>query len=338
MPWISDNYEKVALAGTLLIAVALGYSGLQSRNAVEVDFSSVPVGGGDDDPSIKDGDKVATSISSWQIKQQWNKAEKDGRPVDLFTGVPLFVNKSNLRQPVDLPNSPDVHSPIPNQWWIDYRIDPGFGDSPHRDEDGDGFSNIEEFDAKTDPTDNRSHPSLIEKLVYVGDESVEWVLRPSGSPPALNFQYDDNTKKNGIRTPLVSPIEKGGIFFSEGVVKERFKYLGFEVKIDQDREITMVKVEDLKPNKKGTIYEIPAGFRTSDARKFLKFDRSAIMTLEALGFSGQEFKVEEQTNFALPVESENKRYRIAEISPERIVVEETLEDGTNQRHEISKKP
>ena len=204
MSWISDHYEKAALAGTLLIAVALGYTGLQSKNAVKTDFDRVPKGEGPDDPSIKNGDKVAIAKSSYQMNQKWNKAEPDGRPVDLFTGVPLFVDKANPKKPVDLPKSPDIHPPIPNQWWIENRIDPGYGDSPQRDEDKDGFTNQEEFTAKTNPTDDRSHPNLIQKLVYLGDESVKWLLRPSGSPeaqqPEVNFEYND-TKRVRAKTP-----------------------------------------------------------------------------------------------------------------------------------------
>lgn len=347
MSWISANYEKAAVAGALLVAVALGYSGLQSKSAVEIDFNTNPKGSGIDDPSVKDGDKVATAKSSLQIKQQWTKGEVDGRPVDLFTGVPLFVHKTNPKPPIDLPKSPNIHPPITNQWWMDNRIDPGFGDSPQRDEDNDGFSNLEEFIAQTNPTDNRSHPSLIQKLAFVKSESVEWVLRPSGEPkdldPSVNFEYND-TMRNRSRTPAAAPIQKNGIFFADGVAKDRFKYLGFEVKrvkddrIQEDVDVTIIKVEDLKPNKKGTIYEILANFRQADARKHSKFDRTATLSLEALGFNGQEFKVEELTDFALPIGSEKKSYRLMEVHPNRIVVREILEDGKNQDHEIPKKP
>src|SRR5687767_10050694 len=130
MPRISDHYEKAALAGALLIAVALAYTGLQSKNNVEIDFENVPKGAGNDDPSVKDGDKVATAISSLQIKQQWTQGVVNDRPVDLFTGVQLFVNKDKPNEPVDLPSSADVHSTIPNKWWMEHRIDPGYGDSP----------------------------------------------------------------------------------------------------------------------------------------------------------------------------------------------------------------
>jgi hypothetical protein len=355
MSWISDNYEKAAVAGTLIVAVALGYTGLKMKNAVEKDFPDKPIGRGSNNAAIKDGDKVALANSSFQIDQRWVQAEDgDGRPVDLFTGVPLFVGKDKdgkrSKKTVDLPKSDDVHAPIPNKWWLEHRIDPGFGDSPQRDEDSDGFTNLEEFEANTDPNDSTKHPNLILKLAYLGDESVKWVLRPYGFPapgaPEMNFEYSD-TKRVRVKTPAADPIKPNVVFFANdeaGGAKGRFKYLGFEVKqeldprVDAMANIDIVKVEDLMPNKKGMIYEIPANFRTADAHKHTKFDRTAKLSLEALGFGGLEFKVEELTDFALPKDAEIKRFRLMEVSPTRIMVRETLEDGTTKLHEINKRP
>lgn len=350
MSWISDHYEKATLAGTLLAAVALGYVGLQAKNAVPEDFNKNPKGSGSNDPSVMDGDKVSLAKSSFQHDPKWNKAEIDGRPVDLFTGVPLFVDRENLNKPVDLPTSPDRHPPIPNTWWLEHRIDPSFADSPHRDEDGDGFSNLEEFNAKTNPADERSHPNLIQKLVFLGDESVKWVLRPNGFPteanPEVNFEYSD-TKRLKFKNQAVAPIKLGELFFADEEAKQvkgRFKYLKFE-KIQENNpqlgmmvEIDMIHVEDQKPNKKGLVYKIPANFRPADVAKHAKYDRTAKLSLEALGFGGQEFKVEEFTDFALPKDAPKKSFRLMEVAPTRIVVRETLEDGTTKLHEIAKKP
>jgi len=345
MSWISDHYEKVALAGTLVAAVALGYTGFKMRSSVEKDFADDPKGGGSDNVSIKDGDKVALANSSYLIDQRWVQGEDgEGRPVDLFTGVPLFVDKKSPKKPVDLPKSDDVHPPIPNKWWLENRIDPGFGDSPQRDEDSDGFTNLEEFEANTDPKDSSKHPNLILKLAYLGDESVKWVLRPNGYPtaatPDINFEYND-TKRVRVKNPAVEPIKPNTLFFKEDAAKEakgRFKYLGFENRAEGESNIDYIKVEDQKPNKKGMVYEIPANFRLDNAAKFTKYDRTAKLSLEALGLGSLEFKVEELTDFALPKDTEPKRFRMMEVSPTRIVIRETLEDGSTKLHEIAKRP
>ncbi|MFK7851237.1 MAG: Amuc_1099 family pilus-like system protein [Akkermansiaceae bacterium] len=343
MSWISENYEKASLGGAAVITVALGFFGWQNLGSVEEDFGSQAVGIGSDDPTVKGSDKVSTASSKFTIKREWVQGDDDGRPVDIFTGVPLFVNKKDLGNPVDLPESEPVHPPIPNNWWIENRIDPGFGDSPQRDSDGDGFSNLDEFLAETDPGDVRKYPSLATKIAYEGDESVQWVLRP-GFPTAdgaFTFEYSDTAGRRN-KAGATSPVPPGESFFIEDPMKGRFKLLGAEDRnvmneqIGAEVKVTFVKIEDQKPNKRGMKYEIPSQFRRSDAGKFSNYDRTAVITLEALGISGQEIKVEEFTTFALPPTAAEKRFRMLEVTPEFIMIEEKLEDGQTKSHKILK--
>jgi hypothetical protein len=343
MPSISENYEKVVLAGAVVAALGLGFFGWKSLSSVEEDFASAPIGAGKDDASVKGSDKVATAISSLTRPRVWTIAEADGRELDLFTGVPLFVNKKDTKNPVDLQKSKEVHSSIPNKWWLENRIDPGFADSPARDEDGDGFSNVEEFTAKTDPNDKTSHPSPISKLKYVGDDSVEWLLRPGfpGEGDSLTFDYKD-TKRVVARIPPAEPIPKGQKFFKDGPIKERFEYVNLEVRqvfderIQAEQPVSIVTVKDLKPNKAGKVYEIPAFFRAADNAKHIQFDRTALLSLDALGMAGQEIRVEEFTEFILPPGSKNKPFKMTEVTPERITIIETLDDGKTKTHVIEK--
>lgn len=347
MSWISENYEKAAIGAGAVVAIGLAFIGWQKAGSVGDDFSGTPTGptSPKSDPSVKGANRVAIAKSSFGNMRDWVKGDDDGRPVDLFTGVPLFVNKNNLSNPVDLAgeNVEPVHPPIPNQWWIDNRIDPGFGDSPQRDADEDGFSNLEEFNAKTDPNDNRDYPNLIKKLAFVGDEAVQWVLRPGfpGADGAFTFEYND-TLRRAAKVGAANPVAPGGLFFSEDPIKNRFKFIGSEKKkqlnekLNVEVEVTIVTVEDQKPNKVGTIYEIPAMFRKGDAAQFAKYDRTAVLTLEALGLGGKEMKVEENTAFALPPDAEEKAFKLLEVSPESIVVEHKKEDGTTETHTIIK--
>jgi len=241
------------------------------------------------------------------------------------------------------PNVEDVHPPIPNQWWIDNRIDPGFGDSPQLDADEDGFSNLDEFNAKTDPNDKRDYPSLISKLAYTGDESVQWVLRPGfpGADGSFTFEYNDTLRRDN-KTGAANAILPGGSFFADEPMKDRFKFVASEKrkqmneKLNVEVEVTVVTVEDQKPNKVGMKYEIPAQFRKGDAAKFAKFDRTAILTLEALGLEGQEIKVEEFTSFALPPDAKEKAFKLTEVTPEAIVIEHKKPDGPTETYTILK--
>lgn len=344
MSWFSENYEKAAVGVAAVAALGLAYFGWNKLSSVEEIFSNTARGTGSNDAAVVQADAVSTAIASLPLEREWVRGDDKGRPVDLFTGVSLFVNKNDPNEPVDLgnPTEPPVHPPIPNQWWIDNRVDPGFGDSPQRDADDDGFTNLEEFEAKTDPMDGENYPALITKLSYVGDESVQWVLRP-GFPAGegYTFEYNDTA---GVRNRLGagSPAQPGDMLFPEDPKKNRFKYLGFEEREVLDERLNtavktnFVKVEDQKPNKKGMIYEIPGGFRKGDAAKFSKYDRTAVLTLEALGMNGQEVKVEEFNAFALPAEAKEKNFKLIEVTPEAIIVEVTTTDGEKTNYTINK--
>ena len=343
MSWISENYEKAALGAAVLAVAGLAYAGWNKLGSVDLEFGSTPRGplSEQKDPSVKSADMVAQTKSSLQLKREWAKGEDEGRSVDLFTGVALFVNKKDENNPVDLIEGQDVHPGIPNSWWLEHRIDPGFADSPLRDEDEDGFSNQDESTAKTDPSDAKEYPSLITKLTYSGDESLQWVLRPvfEAGGGSFTFEYADGKARNKVGA--ANPVPPGGIFFEKGAAAGRFKLLGSEKrkvmneKIQDEEDVNFVRIEDQKPNKKGDVYEIPA-FRKADARKHVRFDRTAVLTLEALGLAGQEFKIEENTSFALPPGDGKKPYKLTEVTPERIVIEFTGEDGKVQTYEIKK--
>ena len=347
MSWISENYEKAAIGVGAVALIGLAYVGLQKAGSVEGDFSGsaaglTPTKG---DPSVAGADKVAYAKLSLLRKRELLKGDDKGRAVDWFTGVPLFVNKNDPSNPVDIsdPNVAPVHPPIPNKWWIDNRIDPGFADSPQRDADEDGFSNLDEFNAKTDPNDKKSYPSLITKLTYSGDEFVQWVLRP-GFPDAagsFTFKYNDTLQREA-RNNAADPAKPGDTFFSEGPIKDRFKFIGAEKKMEMNDkfnaevEVTIVTVEDMKPNKLGMKYEIPASFRNADRLKYSKFDRTAILTLEALGLEGQEMKVEEFTEFALPPDAKEKAFKLTAVTPESITIEHKNAAGKIETYTILK--
>ena len=342
MSWFSQNYEKAAIGGAAVVALGLAAVGWLKVGKVEETFNVSLSGRGNNDPSVANADLVQGAMATRAADLGPKQAEEDGRLVDFFTGIPLFVERSSPNVSIDLVTSAPVHPPIPNSWWLKYQLDPGFGDSPQRDADSDGFSNLDEFEAGTDPTDPKKYPSVIAKLMYVKDESTTFVVRPGfESEGGYTFTYEDSNNQ----TAKVSPdaiVMPGQLFFSQdGVVKNRFKFLGTEVRqevnerLKETVDVTYIRIEDQKPNKKGVVYELQ-NFSQRDKMKFAQYDRSAVFSLEALGFSGQEFKVEENTTFALPPNGESKDYLLKSVTPEGVVVEYTDSQGQTQTVQIPK--
>lgn len=343
MSWFSKNYEKAALGGAVAVALGLSYFGWSKYSSVEENFAASVVGAGNNDPAVKGADAIPKAAQAIKIDRDWTPALDGERPVDLFTSIPLFIKSTEPEKAVDLLKDAPVHPPIPNIWWLENKIDPGFGDSPSRDPDSDGFSNIDEFNAKTDPNNAKSFPSPIRKLMYVKDESLTWAIRPGYGDGAggFGFSYVDG-KRRANKVAAGEMIKPDGLFFAKEPMANRFKLLGSEVvkemnkKINIEVEVTYVRIEDQKPNKKGTVYKIPAPLSEQRLGEHQKYDRSAVFSLEALGKEGAEFKVEENTKFALPPDAPNKDYLLKTVTPESVTVEYTDEKGATKTIQINK--
>jgi hypothetical protein len=344
MSWLSKNYEKAALGGATVVALGLGYLGWSKIGAVETDFSNTFSGTGKGSPAVAGADLLPKAEQSMGIDRSWTQGiDPDGeRPVDLFTGVPLVIKSSEPDKAIDPIKGDLIHPPIPNTWWLENRIDPGFADSPARDPDGDGFSNLEEFQAKTDPNNPKSVPALLAKLKFVKDETLTWALRPTyGSEGAFPFNYADSRRQTN-RMPAGEYVKPNETFFPKGPMAGRFKLLGSETRmelnkrINEEMEITYVRIEDQKENKKGKVYEIPAPLSEERMNEYAQYDRSAIFSLEALGEGGKEFKIEENTPFALPPSSDKKDYLLKEVTPDKVVVDGPDGKGGRATVEIPK--
>jgi hypothetical protein len=328
MPWLSENYEKAILGGSVLTGLAFCYLGWSSLSDVDEDFSAGLAGSGSNATSVSGADLIPKTLQSLQLTREWPRGtDMENRPVDLFTGVPLFLKSDAPEKPIDLTKDAPVHPPIPNTWWLEKRLDPGFAHAPSMDPDGDGFSNLEEFHADSDPQNIHSHPPLHRKLTYVKDISMAWVLRPSfGDNGSFPFVYEDSQRRQN-RVPASEPIREGDVFFKSGIQQNRFKLLGSIVRkevnprTNEEREVTWVKIEDQKPNKRGNTYEFPAPLSPAQVNNHLQYDRTAVFTLDAVGRSGEEFQVEENTRFALPHDAKEKQYVLKSVTPEKIVIE-----------------
>jgi hypothetical protein len=344
MSWLSKNYEKASLGAALAAALGLAYFGWSKVGGVEDDFSAQVTSVGNDNPAVIDADLIPKAKSSMLLDRSWKQALDGERAVDLFTGIPLFVPSATPDKAIDLLNkdSVPVHSPVPNTWWLENRLDPGFADSPNRDPDGDGFSNLEEFTAKTNPNDDKSIPPLLAKLTYLRDDSLGWVIRPSyGEGGSFPFNYFDlkGGRNKTVTGNLVAPNE---LFFATGLMANRFKLLGSEVRKEvnprttAENEVTYVRIEDQRANKKGVVYEFPAPLSEQRMNEYLKYDRTAVFSLEALGLDGKEFKVEENLTFALPPTSAKKEYTLKSVTPEAVSIEYTTPSGESKVIEIKK--
>lgn len=336
MNWLSNNYEKAALGGAALAALGLATLGWVNLGTVQqACFGTYTPGTGNNDPAIANAERVSPTATSPARPGAWTQATTAGRGVNLFTSVPLFIDRRHPDRLLDLHAPGTLHQPIPNTWWEANHLVPEFGDSPSRDPDGDGFSNLEEYTGGTDPNNPAAHPPLINKLMFRWDESIEWVVRPGFTEfvqvadqavEVCPFTYIDSRDRRNRQRAVVRP---GELFFAAGdaATVNRFKFLRtvrrvvVNPRIQQQMQVTFARFEDQKTNKKGRIYEKRCGFPEAKLRDFAEWDRSAVVCLEAVGGEGKPLTIEENTRFGLPLDSPDKTYLMKTITPESIEVE-----------------
>ncbi|MCU0795501.1 MAG: thrombospondin type 3 repeat-containing protein [Akkermansiaceae bacterium] len=346
------NIEKILLAVGVLAGGGLAALGFMKNGKATEDFGSSIPEPRDAETSVPGSEKVPGTLNSLTSDRQFAAAmvdaaslEEGKRPVDLFVGVSLYASRDNPNDPIDPVTSEDIHPPIPNAWWLKYGAQPNFADSPQRDDDGDGFTNLEEFEAGTHPTNGSIHPPLIAKLSFIKDESSWWFLEFGNF---FNGQWTPKMETEGgskFRVGFAAPLKEGDLFFSdappESGFMNRFKFLKVEdrtvrnERLNIDEQMQFAIVEDQRENKKGMIHEIPNRIPRPDRPKFRKYDRSAVFELGAIGQEGKEFKVEENTRFALPQDGKEKTYLLKEVTPEKVVIE-WEEDGETRSVEIPK--
>lgn len=340
MSWMSNNYEKVVLGGAAVAALALAFFGWRAASSVEDKLPVEISGRGDNTTAVPGAELLPGTLSSIQTKHQWQRAEVDERPLDLFTGIALFAQKES-KEPVDLWKDSPVHPPIPNRWFLDHGIDIGFADSPQRDPDKDGFSNLEEYEGKTDPSDPKSHPALIAKLSYANQKVLEWLLMFTSDlgPEQNQFKLLHQAAPGREFKMGIEQLAKPGDlieFKDDGPGKGRFRLLKVEERMvrnestKQDEPLKFATIEDLKPNKKGDTFEIPRKMANRVKPDFIRRDRTAVFDLRAAGHEGQTFEVEERTEFALPPGAATKEFFLKEVTDDAVTVE-IREAGSNPR-------
>jgi hypothetical protein len=220
------SYDKVIL--TLTALAALGVAGY--LYILKSDFSEslvqTKVSQGKAFPEIPLTEVEASTKRLLEVAD-WHPPIVGNKPVPLNKSV-IMVQKGDTLHDLFLEKEP-LRPPMTNQYLRENGLDFLAPNVAELDPDDDGFSNLEEFEGKTNPKDAQSHPPLTNKLVFktrfqdnyivalLTSESPIQVKRKEPPGPGL---FIDTTKLPA--TPQDFGFERGA--------PARFRALGFEKK------------------------------------------------------------------------------------------------------------
>lgn len=207
---------------------------------------------------------------------------------------------------------------LPDEWERRYGLNVGDASDANADTDGDGFTNMEEFLAKTDPSDPKDHPPYTDSLSVVlplKETRMQFVLR--GAMPigkSWRCEFFDPSRRNDYGQRGVTMRTAVGDQIVAGEGKDRFetgfkvvKYTPKTVKravkggegMKRDVDVSEAVVERTRDGKRITLvvqHGSPVRFAPIDVQATLRYERGNVKTFDVvpgdeIGLNGQKFKI-----------------------------------------------
>ena len=331
MGLLDEHYEKISLGlgGLVLLGgVYLGMNSVTSTTKFVAEVNKTAKEGKVKSPV--DGNRLDSALSAvtTTTTSLATKKHPDGeRDLPLMQSLPLLGVKGG-EKPVDplerfadpeMEKQNRIHKEIPNKWWYDNGLEEimDLTNATELDADKDGFSNLEEYKAKTNPKDVGSYPELLPRL------GVESVIVSTFELKFNDYSSDSviikvRDRKKGVNIDNDPPTKIGELGPSKGKNNEkadaapyinRFKFVEKTKFKDKNGSQDAIKLEDTKNNNKELI--VP---RFDPVKKVE--DRIVLVYLDALGKGNDEaVSLSEGNKFSLPFGGEKKQYTLEKVEP-----------------------
>jgi hypothetical protein len=296
--WIKAHYDRVALIAAAIFlfisAISIWWSAIQFGNRLV----------SPQQPGAKTASQPAVAVeldrAAEQLEHpaQWKGSMHSG----LFVPERHFIGADGL--PATLQNT-QVHPPVANDWFEKYRLPIEDADVLDQDPDKDGFTNLDEWQGGTDPTNKDSHPDYITKLHLV-----------STTEESFPYMFSSRTKnKFGINSiDLSEPTQ----FLKVGEIVRGtdFKIVNFTEKSARNQYGTNDDVSELLLEHQQTHVQI-----TLVKGKVATSPQSVATFVYTWG-GRREFEVRKDQEFSLkPVEE--IKYKLVDVQPDKAVIVNT---------------
>lgn len=200
MDWVKKHYDLSILGlATFLLLASAGWISWKA-SAPSEDFAGVPTKPTPIDQFQKpDLSVIEKAIAEATGPAKW-QPDTTGAKGSLFVSRKYLLKDGKLLDPIE--GGEMLHPPIPNAWFDENRLDLSNSRIKEIDSDGDGFSNLEEFEAKTKPNDKTSTPPSFTKLQLVAYKPVPFriIFKGDGGTDGKEFQINFMDLKGAART------------------------------------------------------------------------------------------------------------------------------------------
>lgn len=215
MDWVKKHYDIALLALATLVLVANAALVFLSASSASESIAIPPVPPRSNEFQAPDLAAIEVAKTAASAPSTWTHNATSESQGSLFVSRTYILGKDDAGAPrlIDpIEGGENLHPPITNAWLIRYDLDysdPGIKD---RDNDNDGFSNLEEFsaDPQTDPVDPKSTPPSFTKLQLLAFQPKPFrlVFKGDGGTDGKEFQINFKDLAGTARTQYKKAGEK----------------------------------------------------------------------------------------------------------------------------------
>jgi hypothetical protein len=299
LDWIKAHYDRVGLIAAAVFlfisAISIWWSAIQFGNRL---VAHQPVSA----PKNASPPAMATELDRatqrLQHPSQWKSSTRSG----LFVPEKHFIGANGL--PATLQNT-QVHPPVPNDWFEKFNLPIQDADVLAQDPDRDGFTNLDEWQGSTDPTNKDSHPDYLTKLHLVSatEEPFPFVFASRvGGTFALNT-IDHSEPTQFLK---IGDVIRG----------TDFKIVKFTEKQARNQYGTKVDVSELLLEHQESKVQVTL------VKEQVATSPQSVATLVYSWGGRREFEVRKDQEFSLkPVEE--IKYKLVDVQPAKAVIVNT---------------
>ena len=184
MTWLRNHYDRVAvLSGTLFLLLCAFFI-WRSTSSFQENFANGQAPGTPKPAApTEKAVELQAAAANLQKPPQWTFGGRSG----------LFVPEKHFIGPDGMPatlQTTEVHPPVPNEWLEEFGLPIAEADVLTQDADGDGFTNLEEWQGKTNPTDKSKHPDFSTKLKLKASTKEKFPFVFQAAPGVDTFQLN----------------------------------------------------------------------------------------------------------------------------------------------------
>jgi hypothetical protein len=298
LDWIKAHYDRaVLIAAAILLfisAIAIWWGVIQFGNRLVTAQQ----------PRAKTASQPAVAVeldrASEQLENptQWKGSTRSG----LFVPERHFIGPDGL--PATLQNT-QVHPPVPNEWFEKYGLHIEDPDVLDEDPDKDGFTNLDEWQGGTDPTDPSSHPDYLTKLHLVSatEEPFRYIF---SSRSGNRFGINTIDESEATQFLKVGDVIRGTEF---KVVKFTEKHARNQYGINAD--VSELLLEHQQSHIQVTL-----------VKREVATSPQSVATFVYTWGGRREFEVRKDQEFSLKP-NEQIKYRLVDVQPDKAIIVNT---------------